>query len=67
MTGTSAEAGDDGQAQIADVRLVCDEAPGVTRRGRRRRTSREHVRELPGLWRELVEGRVAIDRWPLRV
>jgi hypothetical protein len=25
------------------------------------------VRAIPGLWRELVEGRVGLDRWPLRI
>ena len=52
---------------LADVRLRC--APGAGEAPWRRAEAlvREHVRAIPGLWRELVEGRVALDRWPLRV
>jgi len=51
---------------LADLRLRCDAAPGAPPWRRAEELAREHVRAIPGLWRELVEGRVAPDRWPLR-
>jgi hypothetical protein len=50
------------------LRRLAGGAPAGERPWRRaEELAREHVRAIPGLWRELVEGRVALDRWPLRV
>ncbi len=48
---------------LVALRLACD-APRAWRQAEE--LAREHVRAIPGLWRELVEGRVVLDRWPLR-
>jgi S-adenosylmethionine synthetase len=52
--------------QLADVRIRCDAPAGDPAWSRAAELAREHVRAIPSLWRELVEGRVALDRWPLR-
>jgi S-adenosylmethionine synthetase len=52
--------------EIADVRLRCDAPPGEKPWKEAAELVREHVRAIPSLWRELVHGRVALDRWPLR-
>jgi S-adenosylmethionine synthetase len=51
---------------LALLRLVCDAPSGERPWRLAEELAREHVRAIPGLWRELVEGRVALDRWPLR-
>jgi S-adenosylmethionine synthetase len=51
---------------LVHLRLAC-EAPRAERPWRQAEAlARDHVHAIPGLWRELVEGRVALDRWPLR-
>ena len=51
---------------LADLRLRCDAPPGTPPWRRAEELAHQHVRAIPGLWRELVDGRVAPDRWPLR-
>jgi S-adenosylmethionine synthetase len=51
---------------LVDLRLRCAAAPGAPAWRRAEELAREHVRAIPGLWRELLDGRVAPDRWPLR-
>jgi S-adenosylmethionine synthetase len=52
---------------LADVRLRCAAGAGDATWRRAEAIAREQVRAVPGLWRELIEGRVGLDRWPLRV
>jgi S-adenosylmethionine synthetase len=52
---------------LADVQLRCAATAGDAVWRRAEAIARAQVRAIPGLWRELVEGRVALDRWPLRV
>jgi S-adenosylmethionine synthetase len=52
---------------LADVRLRCAAGAGGGVWRRAEEIARAQVRAIPGLWRELVEGRVGLDRWPLRV
>jgi S-adenosylmethionine synthetase len=52
--------------EIADVGLRCDAPRGDRAWARAAELAREHVKAIPSLWRELVEGRIALDRWPLR-
>jgi S-adenosylmethionine synthetase len=52
---------------LVDLQLACDAPRGERAWRRAEELAHEHVRAIPGLWRELVEGRVALDRWPLRV
>jgi S-adenosylmethionine synthetase len=52
--------------QLAELRLRCDAPPGERPWVRAAELAREHLRAVPSLWRELVEGRVRLDRWPLR-
>jgi S-adenosylmethionine synthetase len=52
---------------LVDVRLRCAAGSGEAPWRRAEEIAREQLRAIPGLWRELVEGRVALDRWPLRV
>jgi S-adenosylmethionine synthetase len=52
---------------LADVRLRCAAGAGEAPWRRAAEIAREQVRAIRGLWRELVEGRVGLDRWPLRV
>ncbi len=52
--------------QLADLRLRCDAPPGERPWKRAEELAHEHVRAMPGLWRELLDGRVAQGRWPLR-
>jgi S-adenosylmethionine synthetase len=52
--------------QLADVRIRCDAPPGDPAWSRAEALAREHVRAIPRLWRELVDGRIGLDRWPLR-
>jgi len=51
---------------LAELRLACDAPPGERPWRQAEELAHAHVRAIPGLWRELVEGRVALDRWPLR-
>jgi S-adenosylmethionine synthetase len=51
---------------LLELRLACDAPRGERPWRQAEELAREHVREIPGLWRELVEGRVVLDRWPLR-
>lgn len=51
---------------LVDLRLACDAERGARPWRQAEELAREHVRAIPGLWRELVEGRVVLDRWPLR-
>jgi S-adenosylmethionine synthetase len=51
--------------QLAELRLRC-EAPEGSRPARAEELAREHLRGVPSLWRELMNGRLALDRWPLR-
>jgi S-adenosylmethionine synthetase len=50
---------------LVDVRLRSPRAPGDPLYARAAELAREHVRAVPELWRGLLAGRVAIDRWPL--
>jgi S-adenosylmethionine synthetase len=52
--------------QIAELRIRADAAPGDRAYAQAAELAREHFRAVPGLWRELVDGRIALDRWPLR-
>jgi len=52
---------------LADVRLRCAAGAGAGPWRRADELAHAHVRAIPGLWRELLEGRVGLDRWPLRV
>jgi S-adenosylmethionine synthetase len=52
--------------QLAELRLRCDAPEGSRPWTRAAELAREHLRAVPSLWQELVEGRVALDRWPLR-
>jgi S-adenosylmethionine synthetase len=52
---------------LADVRLRCAAGAGQATWRRAEQIARAQVQAIPGLWRELVEGRVGLDRWPLRV
>jgi len=51
---------------LVDLRLACEAERGERPWRQAEALAREHVRAIPGLWRELVEGRVVLDRWPLR-
>jgi S-adenosylmethionine synthetase len=51
---------------LADLRLDCEAPPGSAPWRRAEALARDHIRAVSGLWRELVEERVALDRWPLR-
>jgi S-adenosylmethionine synthetase len=51
---------------LVELRLACDAPRGEPPWRQAEALAREHVRAIPGLWRELVEGRVVLDRWPLR-
>jgi S-adenosylmethionine synthetase len=51
---------------LADLRLRCDAPAGERPWKRAEELAHEHVRSIPGLWRELLDGRVAQGRWPLR-
>ena len=50
---------------LVDVRLRSPRPPHDPLYERARELAREHVRAVPELWRGLVEGRIALDRWPL--
>jgi S-adenosylmethionine synthetase len=52
---------------LADVRLRCEAGAGDAPWRRAEEIARGQIRAIPGLWRELVEGRVGLDRWPLRI
>jgi S-adenosylmethionine synthetase len=52
--------------EIADVRIRCDAPRGAPAWAQAAELAREHLRAIPSLWRELVEGRIGLDRWPLR-
>ncbi len=52
--------------EVADVRIRCDAPPGERPWKEAEELAHAEVRAIPSLWRELVEGRVALDRWPLR-
>jgi S-adenosylmethionine synthetase len=52
--------------QIAELRLRCDAPPGAAAWRRAEELAHEHLRGVTSLWRDLVEGRVRLDRWPLR-
>jgi S-adenosylmethionine synthetase len=52
---------------LVDVRLRVAEASAAEAWTRAEAIVRRELRAIPGLWRELVEGRIALDRWPLRV
>jgi S-adenosylmethionine synthetase len=54
------------EPQIAELRLRCDAPEGTAPWARAAELAREHLRSLPSLWRELVEERVRLFRWPLR-
>ncbi|HEX5065833.1 MAG TPA: methionine adenosyltransferase [Myxococcota bacterium] len=53
--------------QIAELRLRCDAPEGTRPWQRAAELARAHLRDVPSLWRELLEGRVGLDRWPLRI
>jgi S-adenosylmethionine synthetase len=53
--------------QLAELRIRCDVPPGERPWRDAEALAREQLRGIPTLWRELVEGRVGIDRWPLRI
>jgi S-adenosylmethionine synthetase len=53
--------------QLAELRIRCDVPPGQQAWRDAEELARAHIRAIPTLWRELVEGRVKLDRWPLRV
>jgi len=52
--------------QLVDVRLATPRPADDPVYARARELAREHVRAVPTYWRDLVDGRLAIDRWPLR-
>ncbi|MEN8161019.1 MAG: methionine adenosyltransferase [Myxococcota bacterium] len=52
---------------LVDVRLRCAPGAGAGTERQAEALARREVAAIPGLWRELLEGRVALDRWPLRV
>jgi S-adenosylmethionine synthetase len=54
------------EPQQAELRLRCDAPPGEKPWKLAEEIAHAHLRALPGLWRELLDGRVALDRWPLR-
>ena len=54
------------EPQLAELRLRCDAPTGSPPWKRAEELAHAHLRAVPSLWRDLVEGRVALDRWPLR-
>jgi S-adenosylmethionine synthetase len=55
------------EPQVADVWLRCREAtPAEALEGRVRAVVHDHLARAGGLWEELLAGRLALDRWPLR-
>jgi len=52
--------------QLAELRIHCDAAPGERPFVQAAELAREQIRAIPTLWRELLDGRLALDRWPLR-
>ena len=53
--------------QVADVALGCREpTPSEALAGRVEAVVRDHLTRADRLWQELLEGRIALDRWPLR-
>jgi len=51
---------------LVDLRLGGGAALGTGLAERARALAREEVARIPELWRELVDGRLGLDRWPLR-
>jgi S-adenosylmethionine synthetase len=51
---------------LVELRLGCEAPPGARPWRDAEALAREQLRAIPSLWRELVDGRVALDRWPLR-
>lgn len=51
---------------LVELRLGCDAERGARPWRDAEALARAHLRGVPNLWRELVEGRIALDRWPLR-
>jgi S-adenosylmethionine synthetase len=52
--------------QLAELRIRCDAAPGERPYVQAAELAREQIRAIPTFWRELLDGRLALDRWPLR-
>ncbi len=56
-----------GKPQIAEVQLRCVEDGSLAELATQaREIAGHHLEQIDSLWRDLLEGRVAIDRWPLR-
>jgi S-adenosylmethionine synthetase len=51
---------------LAELRLRARAPLGPAERARAREVARAGIEAVPGLWRELLAGRLALDRWPLR-
>ncbi len=51
---------------LVDLRLACDAPLGGRPWRQAEELAREHLRAIPGLWRELVDGRIVLGLWPLR-
>jgi S-adenosylmethionine synthetase len=52
--------------QLVNLRLRCDD-PELPASPRIEEMARARLAEAPTLWKQLVAGTVAVDRWPLRV
>jgi S-adenosylmethionine synthetase len=53
--------------QVAGVTVWCREpVPSGALEGRVEAVVRDHLARVDRLWQDLLEGRVALDRWPLR-
>jgi S-adenosylmethionine synthetase len=53
------------EPQVIDVRLRV-EGDVAKARDHAARLARAHVAAIPGLWRDLLDERIRLDRWPLR-
>jgi S-adenosylmethionine synthetase len=55
-----------GRPQIAEVQLRCVEEGSLAEVApRAREVTSDHLERIDSLWRDLLEGRVALGRWPL--
>lgn len=52
------------EPQLIDVRLATPRPASDPVYAQARELAREHVRAVPNYWRELIDGRLGIDRWP---